>query len=207
MRKQFRDLTNVISIEADLMAPEEAWSEIEKHLDPDNLPLRLINNAGVLDPGDTTEWTEEALERSFQVNAYAPMTMIRRILPFMHEAGYGRIISVTSGAPLNCAAGYGLYSASKAALNAFTVTCAREHQDTDIKINLMSPGPVRSEMAPEMELLPEVCFPTVDYLLELDASGPTGRFFWLGYEIPLTPDLSGVNWMEGRADDRFDRIL
>ena len=105
--------------------------------------------------------------------------------------------SNVSGVPLNCAPGYGAYSASKAALNVFTVSAARECASCNIKINLMSPGPVRSGMAPDAPLDPSVCHPTADYLLELGADGPTGRFFWLGREIPLFPDLSGVCWLEG----------
>jgi 3-oxoacyl-[acyl-carrier protein] reductase len=87
------------------------------------------------------------------------------------------------------------------------VTAAREYADHDIKINLMSPGPVRSQMAPDAPMDPSVCHPTVDYLLGLDQGGPTGRFFWLGYEIPLFPDLEGIHWLEGRADPRFRSVL
>jgi hypothetical protein len=46
----------------------------------------------------------------------------------------------------------------------------------------------------------------VDYLLGLDEKGPTGKFFWLGYEIPLFPILEGIDWMGGKADERFKRV-
>ncbi len=51
----------------------------------------------------------------------------------------------------------------------------------------MSPGPVRTEMAPDAEMDPSACHPTVDYLLQLGENGPTGKFFWLGYQIPIVP--------------------
>jgi len=49
--------------------------------------------------------------------------------------------------------------------------------DTNVKVNLMSPGHVRTEMAPAGPLAPEVCHPTLDYLLDLPLDGPSGRFF------------------------------
>ena len=54
---------------------------------------------------------------------------------------------------------------------------------------------------------PSACHPTVDYLLGLDAQGPTGRFFWLGHEIPLFPDLEGIEWLAGKASPKFKRVL
>jgi NAD(P)-dependent dehydrogenase (short-subunit alcohol dehydrogenase family) len=133
--------------------------------------------------------------------------IMRRLLPAMKERGFGRIINMTSGAPLNCFPGYSAYSASKGALNAFTVTAARECSDLNIKINLMSPGPVKTKMAPNGPLDPSVCHPTVEYLLSVGENGPTGRFFWLGYEIPLFPSLDGIEWLEGRADERYHKAF
>ena len=54
---------------------------------------------------------------------------------------------------------------------------------------------------------PEVCLPTLDYLLTIDADWPTGRFFWLGYEVPLVPDLRGVDWLAGEANGVLRRAL
>ncbi|WP_299230722.1 SDR family oxidoreductase [uncultured Halomonas sp.] len=163
----------------------------------------IINNAGVNLPASLTELTDEALSESLQVNALAPLGIMRHFLPLMHEHDFGRIINITSGAPFNCFAGYGAYSASKAALNALTITAANEYASRNIKINLMSPGPVRSGMAPAADLDPSVCHPTIDYLLRLGKDGPTGRFFWLGHEIPLLPDHEGIDWLQGRAPEKY----
>jgi NAD(P)-dependent dehydrogenase (short-subunit alcohol dehydrogenase family) len=167
----------------------------------------LVNNAGVSLKAEIADLDARQAGRCMQVNALSPLLIMRKLLPGMRERNFGRIVNVTSGAPLNCSPGFGAYSASKAALNAFTVTAARECADLNIKINLMSPGPVRTGMAPDAPLDPSVCLPTADYLLELGEDGPTGRFFWLGYEIPLFPDTSGVHWLEGRADSRFARVV
>ncbi len=168
----------------------------------------VINNAGTNVGSVLIDKLEESdMVRSLQVNAISPATIMKYLLPGMKAHNFGRVVNVTSGAPLNCYPGYSAYSASKAALNAFTVTAARECADYNIKINLMSPGPVRTNMAPNAPMDPSVCHPTADYLLTLGKDGPTGRFFWLGYEIPITPDLAGVEWLEGHADDRFQKAF
>lgn len=167
----------------------------------------VINNAGINVAGSIEALDLDDIRDSFQVNCLAPAAIIKRAVPGMKLNNFGRIINITSGAPLNCFPGYWAYSASKGALNAMTVTAAKEYADYNIKINLMSPGPVRSNMAPSAPMEPIVCHPTVDYLLGIDENGPTGRFFWLGYEIPLFPDLSGIQWLEGKADNRFRRVL
>lgn len=169
--------------------------------------LYLINNAGVNRSGPVTELSDDDLKQSFRVNAFAPFKLMQAVLPDMQAQDFGRIINVTSGAPLNCMPAYAAYSGSKGALNAMTVTAAQEYADTNIKINLMSPGPVQTEMAPEAPMTPSACHPTVDYLLELDEDGPTGRFFWLGYEIPLVPDLDGVEWLDGNASDKYKKVV
>ncbi len=158
----------------------------------------VVNNAGINRPGGILEIEDQALRASIQVNALAPLTIMQAFLPDMTRRGFGRIVNVTSGAPLNCFAGFGAYSGSKALLNALTVTAAREFEGANIRINLMSPGPVRSEMAPEAPMAPEACHPTLDYLMQSDPGVPTGRFFWLGYEVPLVPALA-IDWLNGRA--------
>lgn len=49
-------------------------------------------------------------------------------------------------------------------------------------------------------LPPTACHSTVDSLLNLDSDGPTGRFFWLGYELPLFPALSETDPNTGVPD-------
>jgi len=194
-------------IAADLARPDEVEACLDRVIDQVGAPSHVINNAGVNLPGRIDELGPGDLATSLQVNCLAPVAIMRRLLPHMADAGFGRIVNLTSGAPLNCFPGYAAYSASKAALNAATVTAAREHQEGNVRINLMSPGPVRSNMAPNASMDPAVCHATVDYLLHPDPATPTGRFFWLGYEIPLFPGLEGIRWLDGVASDRFRRIL
>jgi len=207
MKDELRDHSKVTIRQADLSRTEEvldlvAWltSEFE------HVPY-VINNAGVNIRGGIDTLGLDQVNHCMSLNALAPFMILNGLLPAMKANNFGRVINVTSGAPLNCFPEFAAYSASKGALNAITVTCARECADLNIRINLMSPGPVRTEMAPNATMDPSACHPTVDYLLDLDEHGPTGRMFWLGYEIPLFPDLGGINWLEGKADSRFRQVI
>lgn len=207
MREAFHDRPQIILRQADLSKAEEVdelaqWLKAEFGFVP-----FVINNAGVNQKGSIEALTLEDVQRSLMVNALAPFMILRALIPGMKANNFGRVINITSGAPLNCFPEFSAYSASKGTLNALTVTCARECANFNIRINLMSPGPVRTEMAPNATMDPSACHPTVDYLLGLDESGPTGRFFWLGYEIPLFPNLEGIDWLAGKADSRFKQVI
>lgn len=207
MKAEYEDNPDVTPYELDLNDFEgirDRMAEVrERHGDP----LYLVNNAGINIGSNITDLDPETVLRSMRINAVAPMVMLQEVLPRMADADFGRVVNVTSGAPLNCPSGAGAYSSSKAALNSLTVTAANEWADNNVKINLMSPGPCRTEMAPDGPLDPAACHPTVDHLLRLDRDGPTGRFFWLGYEVPLFPDLGDVQWMEGVGSDQMTRVL
>lgn len=207
MRAQFADEPNVTPYELDL-ADTDAIRETAARIRAEHGPVHhLVNNAGVNQGAPVDAIDPDDLLHSMQVNAVAPVMLMQAFLGDMDDAGFGRIINVTSGAPFNCPPGAGPYTASKAALNALTVTAAKERSDTDIKINLASPGPVRTEMAPDAPLDPSACHRTFDYLLSLNADGPTGRLFWLGYEIPLFPDHGNIEWEAGIGSDQLSQVL
>ena len=205
LERDFGGLPSVATHELDLadLAGVRTFCD---ELRADEEVTHIINNAGTSRRGTVTSLPLEAMTNSLNVNALAPLTIMQAFLPTMRERDFGRIVNVTSGAPLNCFPGFAAYSGSKALLNAITVTAAKEHEAANIRINLMSPGPVRSEMAPDAALDPAACHPTLDHLLEIPADGPTGRFFWLGHEVPLTPDLTGVDWLRGEANGRLEPL-
>ena len=206
LQRDFGALPSVVTHGVDLADLDAVQNFCSALRSDGEVVTHIINNAGTNRRGGVASLPPEAMTTSLNVNAMAPLIIMQAFLPGMQARDFGRIVNVTSGAPLNCFPGFSAYSASKAALNAITVTAAKEHEATNIRINLMSPGPVRSEMAPDAALDPSACHATLDHLLELPADGPTGRFFWLGHEVPLVPDLSGVDWLQGEANGRLKPI-
>lgn len=207
MKEDFKDIENISIYKIDLNDLDLTRSMLEKIIDDNGYIPYLINNAGTNVNKEVKELTEDHLMRSFNVNVISPLIIMKKLLKKMKQNNFGRIINITSGAPLNNMVGYAAYSASKAALNSVTITASREYKEYNIKINLMSPGPVKTEMAPHADKDPSVCLPTARHLLELDEDGPTGKFFWLGYEVPLFPNLKGVDWLEGKPSENMRKIL
>lgn len=207
MQKQFADLPNVTCYKCDLTNVNDIKKTINKIKFRHGFIGYLINNAGVNKSNYFIDTVPDDFEISIAVNFTAPIMIMRCILPEMIDNNFGRIINITSGAPLNNFSGFGAYSASKGALNSITITVAKEMADKNIKVNLMSPGPVKSEMAPNMTLEPTICHPTANYLINLGQNGETGEFFWLGHKVPMFSDLSDTDWLNGKPGKNMIEIL
>lgn len=82
--------------------------------------------------------------QSFLINTIAPAVICYRLMPGMIERGYGRIINTTSG--IKNEPQQAGYSASKAALDKFTLDLASTVQGTDVIISLADPGWCRTDL-------------------------------------------------------------
>ena len=139
----------------------------------------LVNNAGVLEDGTLLEVSEEKFQSSLRINFLAPFDLIRLSAPGMVKRGYGRIVNVSSGwgSFAEGLTGPAAYSVSKAALNALTLSLAKD-LPRDVKINSMCPGWVRTRMGGEgASLSPEAGADTAIWLATLPEDGPSGGFF------------------------------
>jgi len=205
--KQIINSNKIVSYRCDLTNLTNVKNLLRKIIKTYGFIPYLINNAGGNLKENFINSKVKDYEYIYNLNAFAPALIMKIVLPMMMDNNFGRIINVTSGAPLDPNNNSAVYASSKASLNAITVAAANECKNYNIKINLMSPGPVKSEMAPNAPLEPAICHPTMDYLLKLGKNGPSGKFFWLGYEIPLFPNLKGVYWSEGKTSKSFKQIL
>jgi NAD(P)-dependent dehydrogenase (short-subunit alcohol dehydrogenase family) len=107
----------------------------------------LIGNAGVPGPSsplghiDMKPWDE-----AIAVNLTANFQLIRCMEPLLKASDAGRAVFVTSGAAAKAQAYLGPYAASKAALETLARVWAHETANTAIRVNLFSPGPIRTRM-------------------------------------------------------------
>jgi len=107
----------------------------------------LVGNAGtlgVLSP--ISHVSPKDWHRAIDVNVNANWRLIRSMDPLLRAAPAGRAIFVTSGAAHKCRPFWGPYAVSKAALEALVKTYAAEIAETQVRANLLSPGPVRTAM-------------------------------------------------------------
>lgn len=107
----------------------------------------LVGNAGILGPlTPTGHISPDEWDKVFAVNVTTNYRLIRSLDPLLQRADAGRAVFVTSGAAQKCRPFWGAYSVSKAALEALVKTWANEVEKTDLRINMVSPGPIATKM-------------------------------------------------------------
>ena len=106
----------------------------------------LVNNAGVPMRRHTTKLDRETIEWVMRVNFLSPAAMGQAVLPRMLARGSGAIVHVSSVAGRIGNANEAAYSASKFALCGWAEATAVDLWDTPIKIRLVNPGPIDTEI-------------------------------------------------------------
>ncbi|WLD92537.1 SDR family NAD(P)-dependent oxidoreductase [Alkalihalobacillus sp. AL-G] len=109
----------------------------------------LINNASMLGPSPMpwlADYPADDFSEVLKVNAFGPFSVTKRVLPGMLQRGVGSIINVTSEAGNVGYAGWGAYGVSKFALEGLTEIWADELSDSGVRINMVDPGEMDTEM-------------------------------------------------------------
>nr|WP_047169036.1 SDR family oxidoreductase [Sphingomonas sp. Y57] len=106
----------------------------------------LIQSAGVCFAGPIETMEPRKIDLTFGVNVIGAISMIQAALPAMKRAGGGAIVNISSGAAVLGVNEMAVYAASKAAIAHFTRTLAPELRRTNIRINAIGPGSVRTQM-------------------------------------------------------------
>jgi short-subunit dehydrogenase len=107
----------------------------------------LINNAGTLYPKKFTETGDKEAHEMMEVNFFAPVLLIKTLMPlFSHKAHVLNISSMGGYQGSVKFPGLSYYSASKAALACMTECLAAEFSDSDISFNCLALGSAQTEM-------------------------------------------------------------
>ncbi|TCK17352.1 short-subunit dehydrogenase [Thiogranum longum] len=129
------DLDDTTSIAA---AVDEVEARTGRHL------YALFNNAGFGQPGAVEDLPRDVLRAQFETNVFGTLELTNRILPWMREAGEGRIIQNSSVLGFVSLAYRGAYNASKYALEGLYDTLRLELAGSNIFPVLIEPGPITS---------------------------------------------------------------
>jgi NAD(P)-dependent dehydrogenase (short-subunit alcohol dehydrogenase family) len=150
----------------------------------------LVNNAGIfLESKDGTFFNTDVstLRQTMETNVYGPYLLCQTLVPLMKENDYGRIVNISSGlGQLNDMGGaYPAYRMSKTAINTITRVLAAELAGTNILVNSMCPGWVKTRMGGTGAIRPvEEGADTAVWLTALPDGGPTGKIFRDRKEVP-----------------------
>jgi 2-hydroxycyclohexanecarboxyl-CoA dehydrogenase len=106
----------------------------------------LVNNAGTDEFGFFNQTTPDMWERVLAVNLNGVLNCTHAALPGMQEAGYGRIVSISSEAGRVGSKGSAVYSAAKGGVIAFMKVIARENARFGITANSIAPGPIETPL-------------------------------------------------------------
>ena len=106
----------------------------------------LVNNAGVAHDGALWRLAEDAWREVLDTNVTGAFNCIQAVAPHMRSQRYGKIVSVSSHQALRPGFGIANYAASKSALIGLTRSAAVDLGPSNINVNAVAPGFVKTEM-------------------------------------------------------------
>ena len=131
------DLTDYAGIDRLGAAIHERWGKLDM----------LFGNAGLQGAITPLPHLEpKVFDAVMAVNVTANWRLIRSLDPLLRQSDAGRALFVTSGVVPLAQPYWGVYTASKAALEALVKTYAAESRTTRLRVNLINPGPLRTRM-------------------------------------------------------------
>jgi NAD(P)-dependent dehydrogenase (short-subunit alcohol dehydrogenase family) len=129
------DVTDADQVRAAVKAAEERFGGIDV----------LVNNAGRGWFGSVEGARDETVRRTFDLNLFAVVEMVRAVLPGMRARGDGWIVNMSSVAGLVTAPGFGYYSAAKFALEGLSETLRHEVEPFGVRVLVVEPGAFRTK--------------------------------------------------------------
>lgn len=105
----------------------------------------VVNNAGYGTIGAIEEFSLEEIRAQMDTNFFGAVAVTKEFLPVMRQQRSGHIVQISSQAGFRAAAGFGVYNASKFALEGFSEALAQEVAPFGLKVTIVEPGPFRTE--------------------------------------------------------------
>jgi NAD(P)-dependent dehydrogenase (short-subunit alcohol dehydrogenase family) len=130
----------------DPAALEDAFARVESEWGPVEV---LVVNAGAAMSATVVKTSDEDWQRMLDLNLTAPFRCLRRALPSMTQAGWGRVVVVASIAGKTGGARIAAYTASKHGVLGLVRTAAAEVAPTGVTVNAVCPGYVDTPMTDE----------------------------------------------------------
>ena len=133
-------------VPTDVTDEDEVMAMIEKTRENFGSIDILVNNAGVLRSDPVADADRADFRKQIEVNLLGVMNTTHAALPAMLASDGGTIVTVSSMNARYPAEGGSAYTASKFGVNGFCRSLRKEMSDEDIRVTIVMPGPVVSEM-------------------------------------------------------------
>lgn len=128
------DLNDEVSIAAGVLAAIHQFGRIDV----------LVNNAGYGLLGGIEESSKTEVQANFDINVFGLLSVTRAVLPYMREQRSGHIFNISSVFGLIAGAGWGIYCATKFAVEGLSEALAHEVQPFGMQVTLIEPGYFRT---------------------------------------------------------------
>ena len=176
------DLEGVLAVGVDLSQPSGPSALVAAALDAHGGVDLLVNNLGAgRDHSDgVASITDDDWQWAFEMNLFSAVRAVRAALPHLLERR-GAIVNVSSLNARIPAVEAPEYSAAKAALNSFSRSLAIELAPSGVRVNIVSPGPVRTDMqigpgGAAERVAAATGGTTADYIANVESAVALGRF-------------------------------
>ena len=107
----------------------------------------LVNNAGYALFGMIEDVNEVQIRRQFETNVFGRLNMTRAVLPLMRKQKFGHILNITSSLGIVGLPVFGIYGATKHAVEGFSEALAQEVAGFGIKVTIVEPGSFKTDFA------------------------------------------------------------
>jgi NAD(P)-dependent dehydrogenase (short-subunit alcohol dehydrogenase family) len=161
--------SEALVVQADVSRWDDSVSLVERTREAFGEVDVLVNNAGMFPRITWENLTRDEWDRVLGVNLGGLFNLSKQVLPRMADRGDGVVINMSStwaikGGPDNAA-----YTASKGGINAVTRQMCYQFAADGVRVNAITPGPVKTSMNEELREDPE-------YIKAVQESVPAARF-------------------------------
>lgn len=136
---------NCVALPLDVTRPEEVAAKVAEAAAVWGRFDVVVNNAGAGLLGAVEQVSDAEIADCMAVNFHGPLNVMRAAVPILRAGGGGHIVNISAAAAIANYAGFSIYGAAKAALEAASESLRLEVAAHGIRVTLVQPGPFRTD--------------------------------------------------------------
>lgn len=134
-----------LPLEMDVTDDQDVKATVARTVDHFGTVDVVVNNAGFGQIGTLEELSDEEVKRSYEVNVFGCLNVVRHTAPILRSQQSGHIFNISSiGGYVGNFPGFGIYCSTKFAVAGFTEALAEEMKAFGVKVTLVYPGYFRT---------------------------------------------------------------